>query len=118
MKIPKLTNKNVSNYFSAWAIQAGEEIEKKSEKEKWGWFDYSSAVNFMLLDIEKDVKKLINNQTKQSLTIKNINKLSKKYIDKIIIICKNSDNEYFYISKNEIKNIIKNAMIIASNKIN
>jgi len=56
----KLTKNNIDEYFSAWSIEAGEVIEKKAKKEKWDWFDYSSAINFMLMDIAKDVKNLIN----------------------------------------------------------
>ena len=55
----KLTKNNIAEYFSKWAIEAGEKIEKKAEKEKWDWFDYSSAINFMLNDIRIDVKKLL-----------------------------------------------------------
>ena len=57
-KIPELKKDNIDKYFSAWAIQAGEEIVKKAEKEKWDWFEYASAINFMLGDIKQDVKKL------------------------------------------------------------
>jgi len=54
----KLTKNTIDEYFSGWAIEAGEVIEKKAKKEKWDSFDYTSAINFMLNNIRIDVKKL------------------------------------------------------------
>ncbi len=59
MTIPKLTKDNIDKYFSAWAVEAGEEIDKKAKKEGWDNFDFASAINFMLTDIKEDVKRLI-----------------------------------------------------------
>ncbi len=56
----EFTKNNINKYFSDWAIEAGEVIEKKSEKEDWDWFDFSSAINFMLGDIKEDMKKFIS----------------------------------------------------------
>ena len=55
----KLNKDNIEEYFNKWAIEAGEVIVKKAEKEKWDYFDYSSAINFMLNDIRIDVEKLV-----------------------------------------------------------
>ena len=56
----KLTKDTIDEYFSQWAIEAGEQIFKNADKKKWDAFDYTSAINFMLTDIKEDVKKLIN----------------------------------------------------------
>ena len=58
----KLTKNNIDEYFSHWAIEAGEVIDKKAEKEKWDTFDYVSAINLMLNDISEDVRKLLNSK--------------------------------------------------------
>ena len=55
----KLTKDTVDEYFSQWAIEAGEQIDKKAKKEGWDSFNHASAINFMLTDIREDVKKLI-----------------------------------------------------------
>lgn len=59
MKIPELTKDNIDEYFTAWAVHAGETIDKKAEKEGWDNFDFASAINFVLIDVAEDVKELL-----------------------------------------------------------
>ena len=58
MKLKNLKEK-LNKYFSEWAIKVGESIDKNAEKENWDSFDYTSAINFMLTDIQEDIEKEI-----------------------------------------------------------
>ena len=57
-------DEKLEKYFSAWAIEAGEQIDKKAEKEGWDSFDHASAINFMLTDIREDMKTLFRKYLK------------------------------------------------------
>ena len=57
--VKKSLEEKLDEYFSKWAIEAGEEIDKKAKKEKWTNFEFVSAINFMLTDIRVDMIKFI-----------------------------------------------------------
>ena len=52
----KKKKKDFDKYFSEWAIEAGEVIMKKADKENWKKDSYIGAINFMLSDICGDME--------------------------------------------------------------
>lgn len=64
MSKKELFKKELNKRLSDWAIEVGEQIEKKAKKEKWDESDYTGAINFMLLDIQDDVMELFEKYSK------------------------------------------------------
>ena len=63
----KTFKEELEKYISEWSVEAGKSIEEKAKVEGWDNFDFISAINFMLGDMNGDINKMVEKNQERVL---------------------------------------------------